>query len=136
MKTKQIASHKTEEEIRSAVRAGYGEIAKTGGSCCGSTPTCGGSGPGASETLARQVGYSPEELAALPEGANMGLSCGNPNALASLGPGEVVLDLGSGGGFDVFIAGKKVASARALLEEDLRSPCTEEIAVFRAFAQT
>jgi len=61
-----------------------------------------------SEQLARHIGYSAEELAALPEGANMGLSCGNPNALASLQPGEVVLDLGSGGGFDVFIAGKKV----------------------------
>jgi AhpD family alkylhydroperoxidase len=65
--------------------------------------------------LARQVGYSAEELAALPDGANMGLSCGNPNALAALKPGEVVLDLGSGGGFDVFIAGKKVdAQGRAI----------------------
>ena len=59
--------------------------------------------------LARHIGYSAEELAALPEGANMGLSCGNPNALASLQPGEVVLDLGSGGGFDVFIAGGRWA---------------------------
>ncbi len=63
-----------------------------------------------SEQLARHIGYTAEELAALPEGANMGLSCGNPNALASLQPGEVVLDLGSGGGFDLFIAGKKVGS--------------------------
>jgi AhpD family alkylhydroperoxidase len=65
--------------------------------------------------LARHIGYSADELAALPEGANMGLSCGNPNALAALQPGEVVLDLGSGGGFDVFIAGKKVgATGRAI----------------------
>jgi arsenite methyltransferase len=65
--------------------------------------------------LARHVGYTVEELAALPDGANLGLSCGNPNALAALRPGEVVLDLGSGGGFDVFIAGKKVgATGRAI----------------------
>jgi SAM-dependent methyltransferase len=65
--------------------------------------------------LAKFVGYSAEELAALPEGANMGLSCGNPNAQATLQPGEVVLDLGSGGGFDVFIAGRKVgATGRAI----------------------
>jgi SAM-dependent methyltransferase len=61
--------------------------------------------------LANYIGYSVEELAALPEGANMGLSCGNPTALAALKSGEVVLDLGSGGGFDVFIAGRKVGAA-------------------------
>lgn len=112
-------SLKTEEGIRAAVRAGYGEIATGGGSCCGSTPTCSGSTPEASETLARQIGYSPEELAALPDGANMGLSCGNPNALASLRPGEVVLDLGSGGGFDVFIAGKKVGESGRVIGVDM-----------------
>lgn len=60
--------------------------------------------------LAQQIGYSSAELAALPEGANMGLSCGNPNALAAPQAGEVMLDLGSGGGFDVFIAGRNVGS--------------------------
>src|SRR5512133_3982201 len=103
------------EAVREKVRAGYGKIAASGGSCCGSTPSSCGSTPVNSEELARHVGYSAEELAALPEGANMGLSCGNPNALAALKPGEVVLDLGSGGGFDVFIAGKKVgASGRSI----------------------
>lgn len=111
---------KTEEDIRKAVREGYGAIAKSGGSCCvSSTPGCCGSSPVASESLARHIGYSPEELAALPDGANMGLSCGNPNALASLKPGEVVLDLGSGGGFDVFIAGKKVGSAGRVIGVDM-----------------
>ena len=102
------------EAVHAAVREGYGKIAESGGSCCGSTPgSCGAAA--APEKLARHVGYSVEELASLPEGANMGLSCGNPNALASLQPGEVVLDLGSGGGFDVFIAGKKVgATGRAI----------------------
>ena len=106
---------KTAEDVRKAVRAGYGQIATSGGSCCGPTPTCCGSSPVASADLAKHIGYSHEELAALPEGANMGLSCGNPNALAVLQPGEVVLDLGAGGGFDVFIAGRKVgATGRAI----------------------
>ena len=73
----------------------------------------------ASEDLAKHIGYTPEELAALPEGANMGLSCGNPNALAALQPGEVVLDLGAGGGFDVFIAGKKVGAAGRAIGVDM-----------------
>jgi len=106
------------EAVRTAVREGYGKIAGSGGSCCGSRPSSCGSTKG-SERLARQVGYSAEELAALPEGANMGLSCGNPNALASLQPGEVVLDLGSGGGFDVFIAGKKVGSTGRAIGVDM-----------------
>jgi SAM-dependent methyltransferase len=77
-------------------------------SCCGSAP------PDA-DKLARELGYTVEELKALPDGANMGLSCGNPAALAALKPGETVLDLGSGGGFDVFIAGRKVgATGRAI----------------------
>ena len=103
------------DDVRKSVREGYGEIARSGGGCCGSRTSGCGATPVRTEDLARHVGYSAEELAALPEGANMGLSCGNPNALASLRPGEVVLDLGSGGGFDVFIAGRKVgASGRAI----------------------
>ncbi len=96
------------EEVRQQVREGYGKIAARGGSCCGPSPTCCGSSPAASNDLAEHIGYSVEELAALPEGANMGLSCGNPGVLAALRPGEVVLDLGAGGGFDVFIAGRKI----------------------------
>ena len=112
-------SSKTAEDVRRAVRAGYGQIAKSGGSCCGSTRSSCGSTPVDSAQLARHVGYSADELAALPEGANMGLSCGNPNALASLQPGEVVLDLGSGGGFDIFIAGKKVGPAGRAIGVDM-----------------
>jgi arsenite methyltransferase len=88
-----------EEKVRQSVREGYAQIATTGSGCCGSSQ------PG---KLAAGVGYSQEELADLPEGANMGLSCGNPTALADLKAGQVVLDLGSGAGFDVFIAAKKV----------------------------
>ena len=96
------------EVVREKVRDGYRQIAQSGGSCCGSAPSCCGSAPADAEKLAQHIGYSMEELAALPDGANLGLSCGNPNALAALKPGEVVLDLGSGGGFDAFIAGRKV----------------------------
>ena len=98
------------ESVRQKVREGYRKIAQSGGSCCSSKAT----GPGSSsrlndsEDLAQHIGYTSEELAALPDGANLGLSCGNPTALASLKPGEVLLDLGAGGGFDVFIAGRKV----------------------------
>ncbi len=108
------------EAVRQKVRSGYGQIAQNGGSCCGSTPSSCGSAADP-EQLARHVGYSVEELASLPEGANMGLSCGNPNALASLRPGEVVVDLGSGGGFDAFIAGKKVGATGRSIGVDMTS---------------
>jgi SAM-dependent methyltransferase len=81
-------------------------------SCCGSTPQ-------ESARLASELGYTVEELEALPEGANMGLSCGNPAALAALRPGETVLDLGAGGGFDVFIAGRKVGPAGRAIGVDM-----------------
>ena len=110
---------KSDEDIRAAVRTGYGEIAKGAGSGCGGAPACCGSAPVAAEALARHIGYSAEELATLPEGANLGLSCGNPNALASLRRGEVVLDLGSGGGFDVFIAGRKVGDSGRVIGVDM-----------------
>ena len=95
------------EQVRKAVREGYAGIAKNGGSCCGGSSCCSGV-EGNPHQLAQALGYASEELERLPEGANMGLSCGNPVALATLKPGEVVLDLGSGGGFDVSIAGRKV----------------------------
>jgi arsenite methyltransferase len=110
---------KNADEVKRAIRSGYGEVARSGGSCCGPSPACCGSTPAGSDVLAQHIGYSPEELAALPEGANMGLSCGNPNALASLQPGEVVLDLGSGGGFDVFIAGRKVGATGRVIGVDM-----------------
>jgi SAM-dependent methyltransferase len=94
------------EKIRDTVRRGYAEIAKGKSGCCSSSsPCCGSSSP---DKLAEAIGYTVEELQVLPEGANMGLSCGNPTAIAGLKPGQVVLDLGSGGGFDVFIAADKI----------------------------
>lgn len=104
------------DAVRKLLREGYGKIAvETSGGCCSSSLTCCGSTPQEADKLAKQLGYTVEELRALPEGANMGLSCGNPAALAALKEGETVLDLGSGGGFDVFIAGRKVgAKGRAI----------------------
>ncbi len=123
------------EAIRAKVREGYGKIAAGEGSCCGPTPNCCGSAPAASELLAQQIGYSPTELAALPEGANMGLSCGNPNVLAALQAGEVMLDLGSGGGFDVFIAGRNVGPAgRAIgvdMTADMVAKARKNVATYR-----
>ncbi len=107
------------ESIRQKVRTGYSQIAQEGGSSCRSEVSCCGSTPADAAKLARSIGYSAEELAALPDGANMGLSCGNPNALAALAQGEVVLDLGSGGGFDVFIAGRKVGPAGRAIGVDM-----------------
>jgi SAM-dependent methyltransferase len=114
MKTSPLHEHS--HSVRKLVREGYAKIAQeTAAGCCGPGVSCCGSAPQDADKLARELGYSVEELQALPDGANMGLSCGNPAALAALKPGETVLDLGAGGGFDVFIAGRKVgATGRAI----------------------
>jgi ubiquinone/menaquinone biosynthesis C-methylase UbiE len=108
------------DKLRQTVREGYRKIAQNDTSCCSGVSCC-GSGPADSAQLARHVGYSAEELAALPDGANLGLSCGNPTALASLKPGETVLDLGAGAGFDVFIAGRKVGPTGKAIGVDMTS---------------
>src|SRR3954453_12318778 len=107
-----------QEAVRQKVRDGYSQIAQSANPCCGPTQCCGAPTIDV-DKLVRQIGYDAEELAALPEGANMGLSCGNPNALAALKAGEVVLDLGSGGGFDVFIAGRKVGPTGRAIGVDM-----------------
>ncbi len=115
------STHPQSHFIRKTVREGYAKIARktsTGG-CGGGGVSCCGSAPQAADKLAAELGYTVEELAALPEGANMGLSCGNPAALAALKPGETVLDLGSGGGFDVFIAGRKVEATGCAIGVDM-----------------
>jgi arsenite methyltransferase len=105
-------------DVRQTVRSGYGAIAKGEGSCC-SPSCCGGSTTEQQQELVERIGYSAEELAGLPEGANMGLSCGNPSAVAALQGGEVVVDLGSGGGFDAFIVGKKVGASGRVIGVDM-----------------
>jgi SAM-dependent methyltransferase len=118
--SKKTAAH---NDVRNVVREKYGGIAKQNGSCCGTTSCCGG--PSAN-SVASTVGYSKEELAGLPDGANMGLSCGNPTAFASLHPGDVVLDLGSGGGFDVFIAARKIGPSGRAIGVDMTQDMLEK----------
>lgn len=108
----------SEQEIRDHVRDRYGAAARASTSCCGGDGTAGAT-IGATASFAAKLGYAEDELKAIPEGANLGLSCGNPVALASLRPGEVVVDLGSGGGFDCFIAGRKVGAEGRVIGVDM-----------------
>ena len=107
-----------EEEIKKVVREGYGKIAQKEGSCCAPANSCCG-GPTRAQDISKRIGYSDEELKVVPEGANLGLGCGNPIALASLKPGEVVLDLGSGAGFDCFLAAKQVGKKGKVIGVDM-----------------
>lgn len=107
-------SHQTNDEVRRAVRVQYGAVARAGGSA-GCAPSC--CAPGANASAA--LGYSAEDLAAVPEGANMGLGCGNPQAIAALRPGETVVDLGAGGGFDCFLAAKQVGASGRVIGVDM-----------------
>jgi arsenite methyltransferase len=111
---------KDKEAVRAAVRAGYAEIAQHGSERRKSSCCCGMSEVD-SDALARQIGYTAEELAALPGGANIGLSCGNPSAVAALRQGEVLLDLGSGAGFDAFVAAPKVGPTGRVIGVDMTS---------------
>jgi ubiquinone/menaquinone biosynthesis C-methylase UbiE len=114
------------EEVQKTVRERYGRIAKESTSCgCGCStanskisPCCGNSVSEA-ENISKQIGYTDADINAVPEGANLGLGCGNPIALASLKKGEVVLDLGSGGGFDCFLASEKVGAKGKVIGVDM-----------------
>ncbi|MBN1383077.1 MAG: arsenite methyltransferase [Deltaproteobacteria bacterium] len=105
-------------EIKKVVRDNYGRIAETSGSCCGSRSSCCGGGAVA-EDISRKIGYSTEEMEAVPEGANLGLGCGNPVALATLKEGETVIDLGSGAGFDSFLAAQRVGKTGQVIGVDM-----------------
>ncbi len=109
------------DDVRQRVLDDYTRVAEAGslsgldsGGCCGSAKL--NINP---DDLAEQIGYDREQVGALPEGANMGLSCGNPAAIAALQPGQVVVDLGSGGGFDVFLAGPKVGPTGRVIGVDM-----------------
>jgi SAM-dependent methyltransferase len=105
---------RAKDETRAAVREQYGNVARAEASG-GCAPGCCGPSAGASLSL----GYSPDDLASVPEGANMGLGCGNPHAIAALEPGETVLDLGAGGGFDCFLAAKRVGPKGQVIGVDM-----------------
>jgi SAM-dependent methyltransferase len=110
------------DKLRDEVRSHYGEVARTASSCC--SPGCCSPGAGtrpedsATET-ALGLGYTAGDLAAVPEGANLGLGCGNPQAIAGLKPGETVLDLGSGAGFDCFLASRQVGASGRVIGVDM-----------------
>lgn len=109
------------DEIRRAVRERYGEIATAGGAGCGGATSscCGGGDVSTIAESSAVLGYSGDEIGTVPEGADMGLGCGNPQAIASLKPGETVLDLGSGGGFDCFLAAPKVGDTGRVIGVDM-----------------
>jgi SAM-dependent methyltransferase len=109
-------------EIKQMVRARYGGIAAgTISDCCApDAPDCGGTPSDATaDGKARVMGYSAEDLAAVPDGANLGLGCGNPQAIAAMQPGETVVDLGSGAGFDCLLAARQVGPAGHVIGVDM-----------------
>jgi SAM-dependent methyltransferase len=109
-------------QIKEMVRARYGGIAAaTEASCCApaASACCGPEVAETPEAKSREMGYSEAELAAVPDGANLGLGCGNPQAIAAMQPGEVVLDLGSGAGFDCFLAAQQVGQAGLVIGVDM-----------------
>ncbi len=111
-------SEQGHDDVRAAVRGRYAEIATLqGGSCCGGGASC--CDPSQMAAGSAALGYSADELAAVPEGANLGLGCGNPQQLAALRPGETVLDLGSGAGFDCFLAARQVGKAGRVIGVDM-----------------
>ncbi len=114
-----------DEKVKKAVREGYAKIAKKEASCCSPVKSCcGGNNP--SESISKAIGYTDEELKDVPEGANLGLGCGNPVALASLKQGEAVLDLGSGPGLDCFLAANKVGKTGKVIGVDMTPEMIEK----------
>jgi arsenite methyltransferase len=132
-----VMQNKEKETIRQVVRERYGNIAKSAAagsgkssmpSCCGPSETSISTGPGSSccggsqitpQQISTLMGYSKEDFSSVVKGANMGLGCGNPVALASLNSGETVVDLGSGGGFDCFLAARQVGESGRVIGIDM-----------------
>lgn len=109
----------SQKKVKEYVKARYGEIAKTRGTCCCSCDT---------EDLTEEgksIGYTDADMESIPEEANMGLGCGNPVAFASIREGETVLDLGSGGGIDVFLAADRVGLAGRVIGVDMTEAMIE-----------
>src|SRR4030043_42949 len=113
------------EEVRKVVREGYAQVAKSGSSCCAPQSSCGCSSNVATD-ISKRIGYSDQDIESVPDGANLGLGCGNPIALASLKKGEVVLDLGSGAGFDCFLAANIVGKSGKVIGVDMTPEMIEK----------
>jgi len=121
----------TKEQLRTAVRDRYGAVARGQGTECGCGPSCCG-GAASAEDTSKTLGYSAGDIASAPEGSNLGLGCGNPQAIASLSPGEAVLDLGAGGGFDCFLAARAVGPGGKVIGVDMTA---DMVALARKNAQ-
>jgi len=114
-------SQKQADEIRKGVRESYAKVAEASneGEGCGVESSCCGVSADINSVLSTRFGYSEEDLKNVPQGADMGLGCGNPRAIASIQPGEVVLDLGSGGGFDAFLAARETGEQGKVIGVDM-----------------
>lgn len=115
--------HKEADEIRQSVRDSYSKVAEAsnaGNDCGVGSSCCGVSSDGQINTLiSTRLGYSEDDLQSVPDGADMGLGCGNPRAIASIQPDETVLDLGSGGGFDCFLAAQELKGTGQVIGVDM-----------------
>jgi len=109
-----------DEKTRQTIRESYGRIASSArDGCCGPSKGCCEAPASVPKDQSRKLGYSTDELEAVPEGANLGLGCGNPQAIAGLSPGEMVLDLGSGAGYDCFLAARQVGETGRVIGVDM-----------------
>jgi len=113
------------EEIKKNVRENYAKFAINNSSCCTASQSCCGQ-TSVGREISSNIGYSAEEMDKVPEGSNLGLGCGNPIALASLKEGEIVLDLGSGAGFDCFLAAEKVGGRGSVIGIDMTPEMIEK----------
>jgi arsenite methyltransferase len=112
-----------DDRIKKIVREKYGEVARAERSCCAAGNTASCCSP---DSVSKEIGYKDDDLKAVPQGANLGLGCGNPVAIASLKEGENVLDLGSGAGFDCFLAANKVGKKGRVIGVDMTPEMIEK----------
>ncbi len=115
---------KTKNDIKKIVKEGYAKLARQQTSCCSSGSCC--SSSNTARDISKTIGYSDAEMNAVPDGANLGLGCGNPVAIASLKEGDVVLDLGSGAGLDAFLAAQKVGKTGRVIGVDMTEEMLEK----------
>lgn len=115
---------KDSKNIKDHVKKGYAKIAAQNTSCGCSSSCCGGASQ--AKDISKAVGYGEDEISSVPDGANLGLGCGNPLALASLKKGEVVLDLGSGAGFDAFLASPRIGATGRFIGVDMTPEMIEK----------
>lgn len=115
---------KGKDDIKKMVRDGYAKVASRGSSCCSGGSCC--APADSTRDISKAVGYNDADMDAVPDGANLGLGCGNPVAMASLREGDLVLDLGSGAGFDVFLAAKRVGKTGRVIGVDMTPEMVEK----------